>query len=77
MGWRLESGCRYRGVLHILDYEDAKAGKLTLDRFKHIPEKEVVFPEALMFTFAEQRKLAIETMQPPPGLPESHQLHHG
>ena len=27
IGWRLESGLRYRGVLRILDYDTVVAGK--------------------------------------------------
>ena len=49
VGWRIESGIRYRGVLHVLDYKQAQQGNLTLSHVKSVPEKEVIFPEKLEF----------------------------
>ena len=66
VGWRLESGLRYRGMLKILDYDSVVRGKTISSRsILDIPDKEVYFPEAITFPFAERRKLAIETMQDP------------
>ena len=66
VGWRLESGLRYRGVLRVLDYDDVVRNKTISSRsVKDIPEAEVYFPEELTFPFAERRKLAIRQMQDP------------
>ena len=66
VGWRLESGLRYRGVLKILDNDDVIQNKTISSRsLKDVPEAEVYFPEELTFPFAERRKLAIRQMQDP------------
>ena len=70
IGWRLESGIRYRGVLHILDYKQAQLGNMTTNHVKSVPEKEVIFPDFLEFPFANQRKLAISNMANQPELPD-------
>ena len=68
IGWRLESGCRYRGVLLIHDYEQAREGNLSLRNVRSVPEKEVIWPAVTTFPYAEATKLALESMRPPPGL---------
>ena len=66
VGWRLESGLRYRNVVKVLDYESVVQGKTISSKSLHdVPEKEVYFPDELIFPFAERRKLAISTMQDP------------
>ena len=66
IGWRLESGLRYRNVLKVLDYDSVVQGKTIASRsILDVPEKEVYFPEEVIFPFAERRKLAIHTMQDP------------
>ena len=73
-GWRLESGMRYRGALQICDYELARAGRFNEHYLRSIPEKQVHFPEELVFPFAQARALAINSMTkvlPPPSAPPS------
>jgi len=65
IGWKLESGLRYRNVLKILDYDSVIQGKTIASRsIQDVPEQEVYFPEEVIFPFAERRKLAIRQMQP-------------
>ena len=46
IGWKLESGLRYRNVLKILDYDSVIQGKTIASRsIQDIPEQEVYFPE--------------------------------
>ena len=69
IGWKLESGCRYRGTLLIHDYEKARIGELAIGNCVSVPEREVRFPVALMcFPCAEANRLALRTLSPPPGL---------
>ena len=66
IGWRLESGLRYRGVLRILDYDTVVKGKsIAFRSIQDVPEAEVYFPPEITFPFAERRKLAIRTMSDP------------
>ena len=44
IGWRLESGLRYRDALLVLDYEVARKGSWREDRFQALSQKEVFFP---------------------------------
>ena len=53
VGWRIESGMRYRGVLHILDYERAQTNDFSLRNLRKIPEQEVYVPPEPLFPFAE------------------------
>ena len=54
IGWRLESGLRYRGVLRILDYDTVVAGKkIAFRSIQDVPEAEVHFPSEITFPFAE------------------------
>ncbi len=59
VGWRLESGMRYRGALYIADYDKIKKGNFQFRSLLKVPEKEVYFPDELVFPFANARKLAI------------------
>ena len=64
IGWKLESGLRYRGVLLIADYETIRTGKYRWRSVKSLHEKEVYFPEKLCFPFAEARNAALREMKP-------------
>jgi len=68
VGWRMESGLRYRGVLLIADYEIMRQGVYRWNQIKHIHEKEVHVPDEPVFPFAEARKQAIESMKTPASL---------
>ena len=66
IGWKLESGLRYRNVLRILDYDTVVRGKsIAFRSIQDVPEAEVYFPDEVVFPFAERRKLAIRTLQDP------------
>ena len=62
VGWKLESGLRYRGVLQIADYETLRSGSYKWNQIKSIHEKEVHFPEEPSFPFAVARDKALEDM---------------
>jgi len=68
LGWRLERGLRFRGVLYIGDYDLIRT-KGVLARFiRSVPTQEVHFPDELVFPFAEARARALCDMtdlQPP------------
>ena len=66
----MESGLRYRGILRIIDYNDAKLGNFSLQYVKNVPEKEVYFEKMITYPFAEAKKLEIQHMALPPGLAE-------
>ena len=51
VGYRLETGLRYRGVLMIADYETLREDHFEWRRVKSIHEKEVMIPEELGFPF--------------------------
>ena len=61
LGWKVEAGFRYKGVLRILDYEAARVGRFT--RVRNVYSEEVYFPDDICFPFAEARTLALRTMQ--------------
>ena len=68
-GWRIEAGCRYRGVLLTLDFERVRtksAGWLNVTSF---PEKEVFFPEEVIFPIANAHKLQLEGRSSPNEVP--------
>ena len=58
MGWRIESGLRYRGVLKVLDYQEyrSKSNALVVD----VPEPEIFVEEGEpIFPFAEAKRKAL------------------
>ena len=71
IGWRIESGMRYRHVLKVISYVNARKHNFQQRSILNIPSKEVHFPTELSFPFAKARNIAIETMAEfaPPGLP--------
>jgi len=72
LGWRLESGLRYRGVLTLGVYEDIRKFGFKKSFMKNIHEKEVFFPSEVCFPFAEANALALRNMsdvQPPLAAP--------
>lgn len=44
-GWRLENGCRYRGVVLVLDYERLRTRAPGFDNLIAVPQEEVVFDD--------------------------------
>jgi hypothetical protein len=70
MGWKLEPGMRYRGVLKVLDYELVQKGVFTNNRIASVPQKEVHFPAEIVFPLANMRKLCIENMTQQGSLPD-------
>ena len=62
IGWRLESGMRFRNVLLIADYDKVRLGVFKAEYVKKVPTKEVFFPEKLVFPFAQARHFALENM---------------
>ena len=70
VGWRIESGCRYKGVILVADYERLRQGDFSsLHSLRALPEKEVFFPTDLCFPFAEARQAALRTITSQKGLP--------
>ena len=63
VGWRIEKGLRYRGILHILDYNRAQTGDFDLRNLRTIPEQEVFVPPEPTFPFTEARKTDIHNMK--------------
>ena len=63
VGWRLESGLRYRNTILVYDYELARNGTFRWASVLSIPEKEVYVPPELVFPFAEAHERAIKNMQ--------------
>ena len=55
VGWRLEAGLRYRGMLRVLDYERAKNSKFSIDDCVLVSEKEIYWLAQLEFPFAVKR----------------------
>jgi len=43
VGWRLESGMRFRNVLKVINYENARKGNFQQRSVIHLPTKEVYF----------------------------------
>ena len=76
LGWRIESGIRYRHVVHVINYDRVKKGGFTAKAIKSIPQKEVHFPTELIFPFAEARKASINQMRPLSG-PSDYRLPAG
>lgn len=70
LGWHIMSGMRFRGALLIADYEAIRGGKFTLRQIIEIHYQEVVFPDEIVFPFANAHKLAIHNMGPTPDLPD-------
>ena len=68
VGWCLESGLRYRGVMFIADYETVRHGNFDWKRIVTVHEREVYVPEELTFPFAEAQKAALTTVSPPPSV---------
>ena len=52
IGWELESGLRYRGVLKVMDYESCRTHGWSPGFVVSVPEKECYFPEEICFPFA-------------------------
>ena len=46
-GWRLENGCRYRGVVLILDYEKVRTQAKGFENLIAVPQEEVIFDDHL------------------------------
>ena len=65
IGWRLESGLRYRGVLFVADYERVRKGEFDWKRVVAVHEREVYNPPELTFPFAEARRAALKSLGPP------------
>ena len=53
VGWRLESGLRFRGVVLIANYDKVRKDGFQNRFVNSIPDKEVYFPPELVFPFAE------------------------
>ena len=64
VGWRLENGIRYRGVLMVADYEAVRTNGFLRRHIKSVPDKEVYFPADTVFPFAEARSSALRNLQP-------------
>ena len=63
IGWRLDLGLRYRGILLMLDYD--KAEKKDFRRataVKHVPACEVTWPEIIDFPFYNRALLDLRNM---------------
>ena len=60
IGWRLERGLRYRGVLNILDYGNARKGIFAIRSIQRCPVAEVYFPPELEYPFKNARELALK-----------------
>ena len=69
VGWKIESGYRYRGVLLVADYEVLRKGIFQWGRVKAIHEREVHVPGELCFPFAEARAKALKDLSPSGALP--------
>ena len=61
LGWEIESGMRYRGVLIIADYDNFRQGSFQRILCKAIPHKECAFPDVTEFPFANAKRAAIKT----------------
>ena len=70
LGWKIESGMRYRNVLLVADYNKVRLGKFTARSIPDTPEKEAFFPELLEFPFAQARQFAISNMLKSSALPD-------
>ena len=70
-GWRLEHGLRYRSTLLILDYEHAREGNFGSRAITSIPEKEVYFPDAITFPFADAAQDALDKMKDVAEIPDA------
>ena len=59
-GWRLDSACRYRGVVHVLDYEKLKTRASGFENLIALPQEEVVVdgPCKLPLHAAQEESLA-------------------
>ena len=62
VGWRLESGLRYRNVVWIADYESCRKGDFNKRFVKSVPEQEVHYPLECVFPFAEARDRATKEL---------------
>ena len=49
VGWRFESGIRYRNVVYIVDYETVRKGDFRWRSAKSVPEAEVYVPPDIFF----------------------------
>ena len=77
IGWQIESGMRYRGILQVIDYETIRAGRFSIRAIRKPHQKEVHFPLQVVFPMAEARMLQWKTLAdekeltdapPPPAL---------
>ena len=71
VGWRLEHGMRCRHTLLVLDYESAREGNFSNRTVVNIPEKEVYFPDAITFPFAEAQQEALDKLKDVAELPDA------
>ena len=63
LGWKIEFGCRYRGVLLVLDYDKAyKRNFRWNEAVKSVPESECHFPAEIDYPFRNKLELDIKTM---------------
>ena len=66
VGWRIDPGCKYRGIVLVADYDKLIKGVYhSRHALRKVPEKEVHFPKKLEFPFAEARKISIHRMTEP------------
>ena len=63
VGWRLDTGLRYRGVLLVLDYERARAHGWRNNFVRSCPEKEVHFPAEVVFPYAVAAEERLRTLK--------------
>ena len=70
-GWRLENGCRFRGVVIILDYEKLRAQAPGFENTIAVPQEEVVFDDHLTMPLktSHRQSLAGFSMEDPSKIP--------
>lgn len=70
-GWRLENGCRFRGVVLILDYEKLRAQASGFENTIAVPQEEVVFDDHLTMPVkaSHRQSLAGFSLEDPSKIP--------
>ena len=70
-GWRLENGCRYRGVVLILDYEKVRTQAKGFENLIAVPQEEVVFDDHLTLPLkvAHRESLTKFSLEDPSKIP--------
>ena len=70
-GWRLENGCRYRGVVLVLDYEKIRTRTAGFENAIAIPQEDLVFDDHLTMPLknAHRESLAKFSLEDPTKIP--------